>query len=293
MGDSSVVADFTARVIAPQMGAKEPIRSRVLLTRDRLVAASSNDKFTVPTDRITHVSMNSISGQLERFFSNTITIQFRTNKGTFPMHIEKDGAAAEKFRLLLTNLLIRGTTVLLYHPAQQNGRMVSSSPQKAKIAAKPGRTVFSTRNGSLSIDLSSVTHVRYETEPTFRTDYPSVECVHRYKSTQVKTIVANPDTRKLQLLGQYLQSDYRDARAKVEKTALSTVEENALAAVHAGLGPDSIASLLPDGEDEDEDEDVPSLSDVIESLEEKELVERSGGLETTIRGEVALRARSQ
>ncbi|SDQ86588.1 CheF family chemotaxis protein [Natronobacterium texcoconense] len=283
MGDS-VIADFTARVVTPRMGGNKPVRSRVLLANDRLIAVSSNEKVTVPTDRIVHVSMNSISGKLERFFSNTITVKYRTKRGGQTLHIEKDGAMAEKFRLLLTNLLLRGTTVLLYHPARRSGRMLEPSSRRAKISAKRGKAVFSTKNGSLSIDLSSVIHLRYETEETFRTSYPSVECTHRAGTQPTTTIVAAPDTRKLQLLGQYLQSDYRDTRGKAEKVALSAAEENALGAVQVGLGPDSIPTLLP--------EDAPPAADVVEKLQKKELVERGKErFRTTILGEIALRIR--
>ncbi|AFZ74875.1 CheF family chemotaxis protein [Natronobacterium gregoryi] len=283
MGDS-VIADFTGRVVTPRMGGNKPVRCRVLLTHDRLVAVSSNEKVAIPADRIVHVSMNSISGKLERFFSNTITIKYRTKKGGRSLHIEKEGAMAEKFRLLLTNLLLRGTTVVLYHPARRSGRMLEPSPRRAKISAKRGKAVFSTKKGSLSIDLSSVVHLRYETEETFRTSYPSVEWTYRNGTRPTTTIVAAPDTRKLQLLGQYLQSDYRDTRGKAEKLALSTAEENALSAIQVGLEPDSIPNVLP--------EEAPSTADVIETLGEKGLVERGkGGFRTTILGEITLRAR--
>ncbi|EMA65500.1 CheF family chemotaxis protein [Halorubrum kocurii] len=262
--EESVVADFVGRVHTSDLGRDEPVSGRVLLSQRRLVLATDGAKTTVPLSKVFDVVVGTVPGDLQSFFSDSVTIAYRDGGDRRTALVEGEPDDMERFTRLLFKVLLRGVTVTVRHPAKLGGRVTDASDHTASITLSPGAIGFADCPDPFRVELSSV--IDYERTNRTIADKKRPALVFRHvPDTQTVTSIATvPDKRILNVLGRYIKLEYDEVMEDVEAFDPTEEQLEILVSIYSAGGEANIADVVTG--------DVTQTEMVLETLRDEDLV---------------------
>ena len=106
----SVIADFVGQFNSEAANRSDPAKGRVVLSQKRLVlAASEDDKLTIPLESIFDIAIGQVPPDLGDFFKSTVTVAFKKNGKQLVAAIEAGDEKIQKFGTVLFKAIINGT----------------------------------------------------------------------------------------------------------------------------------------------------------------------------------------
>ncbi|NUE01360.1 hypothetical protein HUB97_02495 [Halorubraceae archaeon YAN] len=278
MGEA-VVADFVGRFHTADMKRTEPVTGRVLLSRKRLVLAHDGGKTTIPLSSVSDINVGTVPAKLSEFFSDTITLAYSIDDGRNVAVIESGGDNVGRFKTVLFKTLLGGHKVKVKHPAKVGGRVTDASTKTAKLKLSKGSLRIVTRDGSVTIDLSTVTNFRRGQYDIAGKKRPTIEVTHMHNGTAKTTFISLPNNRKLNLLGRYLQLEYKDVMEEIAEIEVSPEQTEVLVSLYSAGGQAELGEIVTG--------DVATVQLVLETLRKNALISENGSaLSLTAKGRV-------
>lgn len=264
----SVIADFVGQFNSEVTTRNDPIKGRVVLSRKRLVlAASEEDKLTIPLDSIFDINIGQVPPDLGDFFRSTVTIAFERNGQRLVAAIEADDGKIEKFGTVLFKAVINGTATTVKERARIGGRVTDEAFMRAKLFLKPGSVEFRRENDSFTVDLNTVSDFERTTREINGAGRPVLVVRHMRDGTATTTEAALASNRKMSLLGRYLRREYSELMEQLQKVELTEGKKEVLVAMYStgDMGGMPLASIL--GKDSSE------VSMLLQDLQEDGLIQ--------------------
>jgi helix-turn-helix protein len=239
----SVVADFTAR-FATDVGTTEPVRGRVLLSKDRLVLAAGDGKTTVPVDDVFDVAVGEVPRAVAEFFDDTVTIGYRRQGSQRTAYIEAEKDAVDRFSQLLYTVLLDGTAVAVTHPARVGGRVTDADTARGRLRLRSDGVTCRCDGRETTIDLDGVIGFARERRTVEGSTRPVLSVRHADGDRTVTTELAVGSRETLNVLGRYLRLEYSETMAEVRDLDLSRAETEVLVGLYSGGSEADLAGLL-------------------------------------------------
>jgi len=279
-----VIADFVGSFFVTDMDREDPIRGRVVMSPKRLVLVGDDRKVTVPTSAMFDIAVGHVPPEMRSFFSDSVTVAYRTDEGRRMAVIEAESETVEKFATVLFKAHLNGRTVTVQHPARRGGRVVDADVRKAKLTVSDGSLAFGGPDVDFAIDLATVTDFEKESRELGGERRPTLSVRHVPGTTALVSVVALPSERVLNLLGRYFRLEYSDIVEDLQDVSLSDEEVQALVAIYsAGEGVDPVEVVAAD---------ASQTTIVLNGLREKELVaDGADGTVLTPKGRVVVNSR--
>ncbi|WP_135825942.1 CheF family chemotaxis protein [Halorussus ruber] len=271
-----VIADFVARFSLDTFDSPEPVKGRIVLSRKRLVLATTDSKTTVPLSAIFDINVGHVPGELESFFQDTITIAYREDDRRRVAVVEAGSEEVARFKTVLFKAALSGTKAKVKHPARVGGRVTGSNFRTAKLKIRPGEVGFACSD-PVTVNLANVTHF----QKAKREVGPVLVVRHADEGQSVTSEFAIDSDRKLNLLGRYLRLEYSELAQEAEDIDTSEDEMEALVAIYSGARSGDLAGTLG--------VDSSRVTMILNDLREKGLVdEGEKGLSLTARGQLVV-----
>ncbi|WP_181693163.1 CheF family chemotaxis protein [Natronomonas sp. LN261] len=285
-GEETAVADFVGRFARnPKAGiGEEPETARVVMSRKRLVVAAE-DHITIPLSTVVDVVVGNVPADLRDLFDSTVTVGYRTDDDTVEtVLIEGGDDTMSKFRTVLFKCLLNGTKARLKHPARIGGRVTDRPVRTAKLSISTERVAFTTKAGTVGIDVTDVVDFERTERAPDGTSRPTLLVRHTDDGQVTMSSLAPSSPRLLNLLGRFLRIEYGRLLSAVAEIDLNEPEKQLLVAVYATDGDVDFANVL--------DGDAARASNVMNALREKGLIEEGpSGISLTTHGQVVVNQR--
>ncbi len=263
MGES-VVADFVGRVHTPDHGSDEPATGRILLSQRRLVLVTDAAKTTIPLSDVFDVVVGTVPGDLQSFFSDSVTVAYERNGSRGTALVEGEPDDMEKFTRLLFTSLLRNVTVTVRHPAKVGGRVTDATDHEASVTLSPGAIGFRNCPDPFRVRLNSVIEYQRTDRTLGGTQRPALEFRHVMDTRIVTSIATVPNERTLNVLGRYIKLEYDDVMEEVEEFDPTEEQLEILVSIYSAGGEADIADVVTG--------DVTRTSMVLDTLREAEIV---------------------
>ncbi len=276
-----VVADFVARFARnPKRGVNPPDSGRIVMNDEQLVAASDDQRVTVPLSDVVDVTVGNVPADHRELFDDTVTIGYAAGDGVDTLVVEEDSDTIEKFSDVLFKLLLNGAAAVVEHPAKVGGRVTGAPPQPAKLSVDGREVRFRTPDDGFTVDATTV--VDFErAEHDFDGDSRPTLAVRHAADELVTSLVAPESSRQLNLLGRYLRIEYDELLSEARDVDLSEAETQVLVGAYTAGGAVDFGSLL--------DGDAARVTNVLNSLRERDLIEDGDdGVSLTARGRIVV-----
>jgi len=234
-----------------------------------VLAASENDKLTIPLESVFDIAIGQVPPDLGDFFRSTVTVAFEKNGNRLVAAIEADGDKIEKFGTVLFKAIINGTETTVKERARVGGRVTDEAFRRAKLFLKPGSVEFRRNDGSFTVDLQTVSSFERETREISGASRPVLVVRHMQDGTAITTEAALASNRRLSLLGRYLRREYSELMEQLRKVDLTKGKKEVLVAMYSTGDMEGmpLASIL--GKDSSE------VSMLLQDLEEDGLIQDS------------------
>lgn len=243
----SVIADFVGQFNSEVASRSDPIKGRVVLSQKRLVlAASEDDKLTIPLESIFDIAIGQVPADLGNFFKSTVTIAFEKNGKRLVAAIEADDEKIQKFGTVLFKAIINGTETTVRERARVGGRVTDEGFKRARLFLKPGSVEFRREDGSFVVELQAVSDFDRTKREIYGADRPVLVVRHMMDGTAVTTEAALASTRKMSILGRYLRREYSELMEQIQKIELTKGKKEVLVAIYSTGDMDGmpLASIL-------------------------------------------------
>ena len=260
----AAIADFVARFLPDDRRDSEPIAGRVILSRKRLVFASSDGRTTVPLSEVFDVVVGQVRPELSDYFDDTVAIAYRSLGERRTAVLEADAEDVTKFRSVLFKALLGGATVRIKHPARIGGRYTDATARKASIRVGEGSVTFQGMDAPLQIDLSSITHFEKTDRTINGRTRPALNVQFMEGGRAITSEIVTSSQRRMNLLGRFLRFEYSDLLETVDELEISDAETEVLVAIYSGAGGSNLAGVV--------ERDPSTVTMLLNSLEEKDLV---------------------
>lgn len=280
---ASILADFVGNISAETMDESGPIEGRIILGKGQLVLANSGDeKVTIPLQRVFDVNVGDTPQIFDPMPGTPVTIAYRDENGRVAAVVAGNEGTIEKFVTVLFKALMNGTHTTIQHPAKVGGRVVDSEYRAGILTLQSEGVQFDTEDGPVSIALDSVIDFK-RTNRTVDGEQRTVLAVrHMQTGTAMTTLVTTESSRKLSLLGRFIQRTYQRLLGTLQQLSLSEPETETLATIYSAGDMDvSLASVL--------DVDPKAVKQILHSLHEKGLIESGeNGPILTAKGQIVV-----
>lgn len=258
----------------------EPVRGRVVMSKDRVVFATADSKTTVPIGGVFDLQLGRAPRGLEQFFEDTVTIGYENGTGKHVAVVEGADDTVERFTKLLFKAVLNGTTVLARHPARVGGRITDNSIRPASLYLTDAAVQFR-GDDPFVVDVSTVNHFERITRDFGNGDRPILSVRHVDGTQQVTSEVALESERKMNVLGRFLRIEYQTLKEDFQSIDVADDEVEALVSLYTA-GPDAnLAAVMGI--------DAGRAQLLSNRLDEKGLVEtRPDGVHLTSMGRLAV-----
>jgi helix-turn-helix protein len=260
----SVVADFVGRVHTADLGSEDPVTGRILLSQRRLVLATDGTKTTVPLADVFDVAVGTVPGDLQSFFSDSVTVAYDGDDRRHTALVEGEPDDMEQFTRLLFKALLRNVTVTVRHPAKVGGRVTDATDHTASVTLSPGAIGFTNCPEPFRVTLSTVIDYKRTGRTLSGTKRPALVFRHVPDTQTVTSIATVPDERTLNVLGRYIKLEYDEAMDDLESFDPTEEQLEVLVSIYSAGGEANIAEIVTG--------DVTQTSMVLDQLREAELV---------------------
>lgn len=264
---SSVLADFAAQFTVETKDWDGPQNGRVRLSETRLILAVDEDETaSIVLGTIFDVTIGTMPQFIDSMPGTPVTIGFREGTTYRTAVVSADEETSEKFRTVLFKLLLNGTYTTLKHPAKVGGRVLDTSFRASLLSLESGCVRFDTDEGPVTLPVKAVIDFDRQTHTIEGEQRPVLVVSHVEAGDTLTTLVATDSTRKLSLLGRFLQRDYRAVIASLQSLQLSEQETEALTTLYAiGDASVSLPSVLA--------LDTQTVRRLLQALHQKGLIE--------------------
>ncbi|QIO21614.1 CheF family chemotaxis protein [Haloarcula sp. JP-L23] len=230
----SVIADFVGQFNSEVASRGDPVKGRVVLSQKRLVlAASEDDKLTIPLDTIFDIAIGQVPPDLGDFFDSTVTIAFEKGGRRLVAAIEADDEKIEKFGTLLFKAIINGTETTVKERARVGGRVTDDEFQSAGLFLTPGSVEFRRGDDTFAIDLETVSDFDRTSREIAGGTRPVLVVRHMQNGTAVTTLAALASSRKMSILGRYLRREYSGLMEELQNVDLTKDKKEVLVAMYS------------------------------------------------------------
>ena len=275
----SAIADFVTTFIPDTATHAEPVRGRVVMSKRRIVLATSDDTVAIPLSGVFDVKHASAPGDLAKFFEDTVTIAYERDGEKHVAVVEGGGDTVDKFVTLVFKAVLNGATVYAKHPARMGGRVTDQSFESADLFLVPGAVELRGDVGARII-VSTVTHFERLERDVGDSTRALLSVRHMGDVGAATTELALDSSRRMNLLGRFLRLKYAQLKEDLGDATLTEDEVEALVATYS-TGPDvSLAAVLG--------VDASHLRMLLTDLAEKGFVEDGEGVELTPLGQAAV-----
>lgn len=279
----SVVADFTTDVIPDTDEFAEPVTGRVVMSEKRVVIATPGTQRTIRISDIFDIAYGSAPPDLREFFEDTVTIASNDESGRHVALIEGADDTVRRFTDLLFKAVINGTDVLVRHPARRGGRVTDSSVTPATVFLRPGTVLFKGAQ-KFTIEASTVSHFERHTRAIGGDDREVLSVRHTPEMESVTTEIALDSSRRMNVLGRFLRTEYSQLKEELAQLDISERETEAMVGLYSGGSDASLAGVL--GMESNQ------VTMLLNTLVEKGLVEEGeSGMTLTPIGKLAVSSR--
>lgn len=264
----SVIADFVGKFNSEVASRGDPIKGRVVLSQKRLVlAASENDKLTIPLESIFDIAIGQVPPDLGDFFDSTVTVAFERNGRRLIAAVEADSEKIEKFGTVLFKAVINGTETSVKERARVGGRVTDESFQTARLFLTAGTVEFRRDGGAFTVDLKTVSDFERNTREIGGAKRPVLTVRHMKGGTAMTTQAALASGRKMSILGRYLRREYSELMEELRNVDLTKDKKEVLVAMYSTGDMDGmpLASILG--------KDSSQVSMILQDLSEDGLIQ--------------------
>lgn len=267
----SVLADFTARFVAESDDVETPTPGRLVLRRDQLVlAASEDEQLTVPLSSVFDVRTGTVPQVFDPLPGTPVTIAIDRAGETEVILVAGDEATIQKFTTILFKTLLNGTNATLEHPAKLGGRVLDTPARDSILGVEQGGLTFETSDGPVQIALDSVIDFARERRTVDGHQRPAVVVDHVRNGDTLTTVASTDSTRTLSVLGRYLRREYDAQMESLRDISLSEAETALLTTLYStGDHGVSLASVL--------DIAPKRVKQLLQTLQKKGLIESHDG----------------
>lgn len=279
----SVVADFTTDVIPDTGEFAEPVRGRVVMSDKRVVIATPGTQRTIRISDVFDIAYGSAPPELREFFEDTVTVASRDENGRHVALIEGADDTVRRFTDLLFKAVINGTDVLVRHPARRGGRVTDSAAKPATVFLRPGMVLFKGAQ-EFTIEASTVSHFERHARAIGGEEREVLSVRHTPEMESVTTEIALDSSRRMNVLGRFLRTEYSQLKEELAQLDISERETEAMVGLYSGGSDASLAGVL--GMESNQ------VTMLLNSLVEKGLVEEGeSGMTLTPIGKLAVSSR--
>jgi helix-turn-helix protein len=264
---SSVLADFPGRFSVAGSERDGPADGRIVLGEDRLIlAASEDDRVTVPLTAVFDVATGNEAAVVEQLPGSPVTVAYQNGASRTTAVIAADESTIGKFTSVLFKALLNGTRVTIKHPAKIGGRVLDTAFKGGLLTLESRGVVFDTDEGPVTIPLPSIVDFDRETRAVDGTDRPVLVVAHMDNGEALTTLAATDSPRKLSILGRYLRQTYDNVLESLQQITLSEPETETLATLYSTGDMDvSLRNVL--------DEKPEMIKRILHALHQKGLIE--------------------
>ncbi|UWG52240.1 Component of chemotaxis system associated with archaellum, contains CheF-like and HTH domain [Halalkaliarchaeum sp. AArc-CO] len=280
MGES-VVADFVGRVHTADVAGNEPVAGRVLLSQRRLVLATDEVKTTVPLSSVFDVAVGTVPGDLQSFFSDTVTVAYTDGNARRTAVVEGNPEPMERFTTVLFKALLHDVTASVRHPAKVGGRVTDEPDQRAAIKLGDGELSFVGCREPFSIDLSTVVDYERLQRTLDGETRPTLSVRHVPEGSPVTSLVTVSSERTLNVIGRYVKLEYGEVMEEVYELDPTEEELQILVTLYTADGDVTVSDIVTG--------DATRASMVLEGLRDRGLVvDGEGGPTLTPKGQMVV-----
>jgi len=278
----AVLADFVATFDAETADWDSPREGRVLLNRNQLVlAASENDRVSVRLSRVIDVNPGSHPRTVEAVPGTPVTVAFESGTDRAVAVVSGGESTIERFVTVLFKAVLNGTGAVVKHPAKRGGRVTETSFESASLSLSADGVAFDTGSETVRIDLGSVTDFGREVRRVNGTERPAFVVRHRHSGTALTTVAATGSPRTLSILGRYLRRRYDELLSSLGELSLTEREVETLVTLYSTDGTAPLSGVLGS--------DQRQVEQLLASLHSDALVQRGGdGPELTTKGQAVV-----
>jgi helix-turn-helix protein len=277
----SVVADFVGRVHAAELGNDEPVTGRVLLSQRRLVLATDDGKATVPLSAVFDVVVGTVPGDLQSFFSDSVTLAYERNGSRRTALVEGEPDDMDRFTRLLFKALLHEVTVTVRHPAKVGGRVTDASDHRASVTVASNAIKFGNCPEPFTVDLSSVIDYERTNRTLAGTQRPALVFRHALDTQTVTSIATVPNERTLNVLGRYIKLEYDEVMEDLDSFDPTEEQLEILVSIYSAGGEADIAEVITG--------DATQTSMILDTLRDEGLVvDGESGAALTRKGQMVV-----
>lgn len=263
----TAVADFVGRfALDPGGGADAELSGcRVVMSRRRIVVAA-DERTTIPLSDVVDVVVGNVPPGLRRLFDDSVTIGYETDDGDVrTVLVEANNETISRFVDVLFRCLLDRTEVVCKHPAKAGGRVLDADAETGELSVVDRRVEVTIQDDEFDVDVSAVVDFERVADGPEWADGPVLVVTHADGADVLTTLVAPDCRRTMNLLGRYLQLEYRRVRKELATLELDDPETRLLVSIYSAGGDADYTELL------DADESV--VESALETLEDEDLLE--------------------
>lgn len=275
LGD--VFVDVKMKSLTTNVGRAKPVTARILLSTNELGIVQPDTKCRINIANITNISETNIPDSILMFVEDAISITYNEN-GT-PKQVFVCGPANKinQISVLLYKLAINTTGVCI-HPFKRGGRITNTSGTQVEIRVT--ETGLKLVNGG-DIMLSPKRVIGADqTVRKINDEMKPAAVINQYRdNTVISTIVSMPDKTRLNILTEYITTEYQRVKQNIKDVEITPMEEQVLLSVYPTVSDYSTdtASVMQS-----------VSSDMLTPLIEKGLIHNNDQVEMTHRGFAAV-----
>lgn len=279
----SVVADFVANANSDGSDGPDGERSRVLLSEDRLVVATDDDRTVVDLDEVVDVLVSRVPRDLGDFVDQTVLVAYTEAERRRTVVVTGPHETIDRFARYLYKATLRGSGATVKHPARRGGRIVDAPRRTARVAPESDSLALRCEEGACHVELASVESVTKCTRSVDGRSRPVLSVCHGDATRTLATEIAHESVQTLNVLARFLRLELFRLESDLADVAIDETEAEALAVIYAGGDPGALERVL--------DTDADAVEALLAGLEQKGLVVDAGDPTLTNRGRVSVAQR--
>ncbi len=281
-----IVADFTGRFFINAGDDSTPTSGRIIMTKRRLVLATTDDKTTIALSRVIDVNVGSVPNHVKNFFDDSATIGYEGADGSIQsVVIESEGETLETFVAILFRCLLNGRTVAVKHPARVGGRVKDTPVTTGKLRIKKRSIEIKTNREVISLGIETIMNITRSNKLGDRAERVTLVVKSIDDDGLSMTSLISPSKGQyVNLLARFLRLEFDEIREEIEEIDLSDPEKRVLVSVHATHGDIDFTNML--------DGNPAYVTNVLNSVKNKDLIVENGDrLSLTPKGRVIVSQR--
>lgn len=279
----SVLADFVGHLSVETADWDGPVQGRVLLSETQLVLArNDDDKAVVALESVFDINAGSAPKFVDPMPGRPVTVAFSEGGNRVTAVVSADEQTSKKFEMVLFKAILNGTYTTLKHPSKIGGRVMDTEFQGGIMGLASNEVKFDIDEGPVIVPLDAIIDYSREQRTVDGTERPVLVVSHMDNGEALETIAATDSSRKLSILGRYLQGTYQKVLESLQQISLSESETEAMTTIYSAGDMDvSLPDVL--------DMEPKKVKRLLHALHDKGLIESGdSGPVLTAKGQIVV-----